>query len=235
MSVVVAIHQPNFFPWLGYFDKIVRSDIFIVMDNVQCPKKGGTWLNRSRLIVGGQPTWMTLPIVRSYHGKRRIDEIAIDESTLWREKYLKSLRLNYGKAPHFYAVYPFVEELVRYPTTNLKEFNLSCIRAIIRKLGIPVDTFVDGTSLNVSGAATELLIEMVRSVNGSVYMCGGGADGYQDDALFAEQGIELRYQQFRHPAYMQCNTESFVEGLSIIDALVNCGFDGTRMLLMKDI
>ena len=67
-SKVVSIHQPNFFPWLGYFEKIVRSDYFIFLDNVQFPKKGGSWTNRVKLIVSGQPKWLTANINRQYHG-----------------------------------------------------------------------------------------------------------------------------------------------------------------------
>ena len=67
---LVAIHQPNFLPWLGYFDKLARADVFILLDTVQFPKKAGSWMNRARLLVGGEPSWITVPVVRSYHGLR---------------------------------------------------------------------------------------------------------------------------------------------------------------------
>jgi len=65
---VVAIHQPNFLPWLGYFDKLARADTFVLLDSVQFPKRNGTWMNRVKLLVGGEPGWITVPIVRAYHG-----------------------------------------------------------------------------------------------------------------------------------------------------------------------
>ena len=74
---VVAIHQPNFFPWLGFFNKVACSDVFILMDNVQFPKKGGSWSNRVQLAINGQAAWVTMPVVRSFHGTRIIKDMQI--------------------------------------------------------------------------------------------------------------------------------------------------------------
>ena len=75
MNRVVAIHQPNFFPWLGYFDKIARSDVFIFLDDVQFPKTGGVWSNRVKILIGGEARWSTAPIDRSFTGTRKICEM----------------------------------------------------------------------------------------------------------------------------------------------------------------
>src|SRR3989304_9812833 len=99
MEVIVAIHQPNFFPWLGYFNKIVRADLFLVMDNAQFPKKGGTWCNRVKLLIGGKADWMTMPVVRSYPGVRLIKDMKIDNAMPWRAKLLKTIQNNYSRAP----------------------------------------------------------------------------------------------------------------------------------------
>ena len=82
------------------------------------------------------------------------------------------------------------------------------------------------------GRATELLIALIRAVDGTAYLCGGGPGGYQDDASFADNGLGLVYQSFTHPVYQQFNTDSFVPGLSVVDALMSCGFPGTRELLL---
>ena len=99
--ITVAIHQPNFFPWLGYFDKIAKCDVFIVLDDVQFPKGDGSWLNRVRLLVGGEPRWVTAPIVRAFHGVRLVGQVEFHSSTPWREKVLKTLTANYARAPFF--------------------------------------------------------------------------------------------------------------------------------------
>ena len=88
MTGLVAIHQPNFLPWLGYFDKLARADVFVLLDDAQFPKKGGTWVNRARLLVSGRPDWVTVPVDRSYHGTRTIIEMQIDDARPWRRKLI---------------------------------------------------------------------------------------------------------------------------------------------------
>jgi hypothetical protein len=228
---IVAIHQPNFFPWLGYFNKIVRSDVFILLDNVQFQKTGGTWSNRVKLCVSGEARWVTAPIDRSYHGVRNISEMEFNESIPWREKMVKTLEANYRKAPFFGEVFPFIENLVLNPETNLASYNIEAIRSIAMLLGIDTEKLVLGSSLEVDGHATDLLICMTKAVGGSAYMCGGGAEGYQEDGSFAANGLSLMYQNFMHPFYPQCNTDIFIPGLSIIDALMNYGFEQTKLLI----
>ena len=92
MTGLVAIHQPNFLPWLGYFDKLARADVFVLLDDAQFPKKGGTWVNRARLLVSGRPDWVTVPVDRSYHGTRTIIEMQIDDARPWRRKLIEDAR-----------------------------------------------------------------------------------------------------------------------------------------------
>jgi hypothetical protein len=233
-KMIVAIHQPNFFPWLGYFNKIARSEIFIFMDNAQFPKTGGTWVNRVSLLVHQQPVWVTVPVVRSYHGTRLIHEIETNNTLPWREKLLRTIINNYGRAPFFKQVYPLLERLVNYPTNLLTLYNLNAIKMLSHEIGLNSSKFVLGSTLDVYGNATELLVKMVKSVGGTAYLCGGGAEGYQEDHKFALAGLELVYQNFQHPVYPQIRSTEFVPGLSILDALMNCGFEGTRRLIAAD-
>jgi WbqC-like protein len=227
---LVAIHQPNFLPWLGFFDKIRRSDVFVVMDNAQFSKTGGTWSNRVQMIVNGEPAWITVPIVRAYHGLRTVREMRINDQQPWRDKVLRTVEHSYRRAPHFGDVYPVLGELVRHPTSELAEYNLTAIQTLCRALQLDTP-LVLGSSLQADGHATDLLISMVRAAGGNAYLAGGGASGYQEDEKFREAGLELAHQLFHHPTYPQLNTDGFKPGLSIVDALMNCGFDGVRDLL----
>ncbi len=231
MSKVVAIHQPNFFPWLGYFNKIARADVFVVLDNVQFAKTGGTWSNRVRILRDGRLAWATMPVERSYHGVRLVREMRVATGP-WRIQLLRSIYASYRAARHVAAVFPFVETLMSTPAEFVAEFNLSVIRALSARLGLDACELVAGSTLGVDGASTQLLVNIVLALGGDTYLCGGGASGYQEDKRFAAAEVRLQYQNFQHPVYPQLGSGSFMPGLSIIDVLMNCGFEGTRQLII---
>jgi hypothetical protein len=229
---LVAIHQPNFLPWLGFFDKLARADVFVVLDDVQFPKKGGTWMNRVQLLVNGEASWLTVPVDRSYHGNRLVLEMRTDESRPWREKAVKTIESAYGGSPHFGEVQPRIHELLANPTDRLAEHNEHSLRALASDVGLDTDKLVRSSTLTATSAATDRLVELVRAVGGDAYLSGGGAGGYQEEEKFGEAGIELVMQDFQHLTYPQ-PTDSPVHGLSIVDALMNCGFERTGELLRR--
>lgn len=228
---VVAIHQPNFFPWLGYFDKIVRSDHFVLLDDAQFPKKGGVWTNRVRLLVNGEARWVTAPVDRSYHGYRAIREVVFDESQPWRETLLRTLETNYSRAPHFGEAFELLLPLIRNPERSIASYNWAALRALLEALGLRADHIRWASDMHSSATGTARLIAVTQTLGGTTYMCGGGAEGYQDDQEFVRCGVELLYQNYAHPVYPQQGTDAFVPGLSIIDALANVGVEGTHALL----
>lgn len=230
-TTLVAIHQPNFFPWLGYFDKIARADVFVILDSVQFAKTGGTWSNRVQVLANGRPLWLTLPIVRSYHGVRSYLEMEIDDRTPWRAKHLKTIQLSYAGAPHVQAVAPVVQAALDNPTHSLVEFNVAAIRKLCASMELDTSKFVFSSTLPVSGQGTDLLIAIVRAVGGTAYLAGGQASAYQEDHKFAQNGIDLVWQNFQHPVYQQRSGQDFVAGLSIIDALMHRGWQGVGALL----
>lgn len=231
MTVVVAIHQPNFFPWLGYFDKIVRSDKFIFLDDVQFPKKGGSWTNRVKMYIAGEPRWITAPIQRPPHGVVRINRVMFSEDRHWRAKFLKTVESNYASAAFYDETMSLLKPLIMTDEHMLARYNMIVIRAIAQHLGIEHNHCVASSSLGVSGNATELLINLTKCVGGTLYLCGGGAEGYQDDSAFAAAGLRLRYQRFNHPIYLQGDGSIFMPGLSVVDALMHCGCSGVRKML----
>ena len=226
---LVAIHQPNFFPWLGFFDKLVRCDAFVLLDHVQFPKKGGTWINRVRVIVAGGPAYITVPVIRSHHGVLPINEIEINDQAPWRRKMLGTLRASYARAPGFDEAFPLVERLIENPSSRLAAYNEAAITELVERLGIEAEIF-RSSELEPQGQATDLLVDLVRKVGGDAYLAGGGAGGYQEDEKFAAAGLELVEQAYEPPAYPQ-QTDEPAAGLSIIDALMSCGLAGTASLL----
>ncbi len=232
---IVAIHQPNFFPWLGYFDKIIRADVFILLDHVQFSKKGGTWCNRVKIVQQGQAKWLTVPVDRAYHGTRTIRDMSFNRNIFWQRKLLQAIRINYGKAPYFNDVFPVLAECIQCSTDSLAEYNIVAIQRLLTCLGLDCQKLVISSTLSVEGQATDLLVALVQKMEGTAYLCGGGAEGYQEDEKFAEAGLQLAYQRFEHPVYPQYNTKEFIPGLSIIDYLMNCGFDSSILKKEKKI
>ena len=230
---IVAIHQPNFFPWLGFFDKIVKSDIFIFLNNVQAPKTGGSWLNHVKIIVAREPRWVTMTLIRNYHGCLRIDELSIDNATPWRKRLLKTIQANYSRAEYFEEIFPFISTIVSNNIDSVSEFNINCILRICQEINIDTSGCVLGSTLDTGGKGTDRLIQLTKIVEATTYLCGGGSAGYLEEGKFDQEGIKLVYQSFDHPIYPQRNTSFFVPGLSIIDPLMNVGFDGVHDLLVR--
>jgi hypothetical protein len=230
-DMIVAIHQPNFFPWLGYFNKINKADVFILLDNVQFSKTGGTWTNRVKIVMNDQAQWLTMPIIRNYHGLRLIKDMEINNLTDWRAKMLKTIEQNYRHRPYFKEEWDYLQTLINYDTENLCKYNIHAIHSLAGHLGLDVSKLVIGSTLNGAGKATDLLIAMTSAVGGTAYLCGGGAESYQENEKFALAGIELIYQNFKHPEYSQGETKKFIPGLSIIDVLFNCGLEATTKLV----
>ncbi|MDQ4129801.1 MAG: WbqC family protein [Actinomycetota bacterium] len=227
-DTIVAIHQPNFFPWLGYFDKLARSDVFVFMDNVQFPK--GSWVNRVRLMVNGEARWATAPVLRSHASFAPIKDVVIDDSRPWRAKLVRTIELSYGNAPHFEAVFPLISSLLQNPAPRLAEYNVAAIGSIADLLGLRTQLLL-GSEVGGEGQATQLLVSMVQRVAGTAYLCGAGSTGYQDDEALEAAGIHVLRQRFTHPEYPQRAVGPFVPGLSVIDVLMNCGVEATRAFL----
>ncbi len=223
MSRLVAIHQPNFFPWLGFFDKIRRADSFVFLDDVSYPRSGsgsmGSWSNRVRLNIQSEARWVTCPIKRMPLGSL-IKDAEIDDTQPWRTKLIKTLEANYRRAPNFRSAMDVLSPLVTYREHNLADYNIHVIKTLADHLGLSC-TFVRQSELPHHGEATELLISILQCAGGTAYLAGGGAAGYQDDALFAHAGLDLVYQNFKPSSYG--DARNFIAGLSVIDYLMHDG------------
>jgi hypothetical protein len=230
---VVAVHQPNFLPWLGFFDKLAAADVFVLLDDVQFPRTSkGTWINRVKLLVGGVARWVTVPIVRSEGSTLAIEDVRIDDSQAWRSKLVRTIELNYRRAPAFAEVFALVSELLATPDERIAAFNERNVRRLAERLALDPGKIVRSSELDAEGQSTELLIELTLAVGGTAYMPGADAYRYQEDDKFAARGIELLPQAFAHPTYPQA-VEPFVPGLSIVDALMSCGFAGTGEVVSR--
>jgi hypothetical protein len=230
-GTIAAIHQPNYIPWLGYFFKIAHADKFVFLDNVVYPDTG--FVNRNSIKTPSGPAWLTIPVIRKGRRGQLIGEVETDNTHRWAERHLATLRCNYGRAPYFKETLALLEPHYRVIAVNrryLAEFNIGVIRSIATYLGFSAQ-FMRASELSVSGHKTDLILDICRAVGARTYLAGTGwAKSYQEDEKLEDAGIAPVYSSFSQRGYPQLFGE-FLENLSIVDALMNCGCLETRRLL----
>lgn len=226
MNRLVVVHQPDFLPWLGFFDRLLRADLYVVLDCVQYINRG--WMHRDRIKTPLGPQWLSLSVKKSPRGTP-MSEIHLSEEVRWRDDNLALIRQNYRSAPFADEVMPQLERLYRLPTTSLVEFNLASIAGIMEQFDIHTQLIM-ASSLNPQGKGNDLIVDILRSVGATHYLSGQGARAYFEPGPFAAAGIEVVWQDFAHPVYPQMHG-SFVPMLSAIDLLFNCGVKRSRELL----
>ena len=226
---IISVHQPNFFPWAGFFHKMATSDMFIFLDDVQFSKN--SYINRSQVLVGGKKKWLTVPAKPPFGTAINAVEL---RNLSWKNEHLNLLENAYRDAPYFSKVWSFIKTL--YEGANsafLCENNIHFITSVAKRLEI--DTPVvqsSGIPLTPCSNSTERLIKLIKKCNGNVYLSGAGAKNYQNDSLFECCGIKLIYSSFELPNYPQKSSE-FVVGLSILDMVFNLGWKATAEYLQK--
>lgn len=216
MNKICAIHQPNFFPWMGYFDKIKKADVFVFLDDIQNQKTGSGNLNRTQINYYGKKKYFTCPIKRG-SGLASINEIEFSDMG-WRSSFLNVVKNYYAKSKNFDSTYNFIQDLVYFHEDQfLSNFNRHIIKALCLKLGLETK-FISKSDLNIKSQSTQMLVDICKAVGAETYLCGSGASGYQDDELFKIRGIELKYQKYEPRPYGVEN--DFLPGLSVIDYLM---------------
>lgn len=229
-------HQPNYMPYPGFFEKIARSDRFLIVDHVQFVKRGPFgWIHRNRIRTeGGEGwSWLTVPVVTKGKYHQSIRETAIDNATPWTRKHWKTLEWNYRKAPHFSEYGPEIAALYERKWEWLIDLAEEWIRLLLRWLEI--DRELERTSeMDISGKATEMVVDMCRKTEADGYLSGMHGKDYLDGEAFRSAGIDLQFQDFSCPEYPQCGSGPFVPNLSVVDMILNCGPASIDLLMGKD-
>jgi hypothetical protein len=227
-EIILAGHQPNFLPWLGYFYKIAKCDIFKISDNVQFEKKSYT--NRVEIKIPSGTMQLTVPVKKELRTSKKIYEVEISPNKEWKTKQWKTIYLNYKKAKFFHLYAEFFEDFyLNKEFDKLIDFNVYLIKYILVALGIR-KTIVFGSKLDVKGQKSNLVLDSCLKAGANVYLAGSGAKKYLDLALFEKNNIKVRFSDYKCPTYPQLWGD-FAPNLSIIDLLFNCGPDSMRILL----
>jgi hypothetical protein len=219
--VKVAIHQPNFAPWLGFFDKLLSADLFVLLDTVPFTKRG--YQNRARLKGAQGPQWLTVPVITRGRFAQPTREVEINEGDRWRRAHLRTVRNVFAKAPNRQMLVDCIEPIYeRDGGGTLVDFNVDLLRRVLT--GFEITTpMVMASDLGCEGHGTRLLIDLTRAVGADVYLSGPSGHNYLDPELFPQLGVRLEYHEFRPFEYPQL-FGGFVPGLSCFDYIANVGF-----------
>ena len=216
----IAIHQPQFMPWLGYFDKLDKVDLFVLLDNVQFKKN--EYQNRNRIKTHDHWIWLTVPVSFSFGDL--VSGVQINNQQDWRRKHLQTLQTYYGKAPCYREYQPAFAELYGGVGGSLADLNMATIE-LIRKI-FTIDTEIVRASdiPGLSEEPTARLLDICRHFKADTYLAGAGGKDYMECEKFKAAGLKLLFQNFVHPEYVQINGP-FIPCLSALDYIFNAGGD----------
>ncbi|MFA5132719.1 MAG: WbqC family protein [Candidatus Paceibacterota bacterium] len=215
--MVVGVLQPSYLPWLGYFDQIDQSNIFIFYDTVQYDKNG--WRNRNKIKTKNGIQWLTVPITKK-DGLLKDVEIVYESD--WVKKHLESIKQTYGKYRFFEEVYEIISNRLLLKYGNLSMLCCDLIVDICRYMDMDNIMFMKASDLpEFTGDANERLVKMLMHVNGTMFIEGASGINYINDKMFARNGIEVKFQNYECVKYdLTVN-----ENLSVVDALFRFGKD----------
>ncbi len=231
--MICSIHQPQSFPWLGYFAKIMASDKFIFLDNVQYKKN--EFQNRNKIKYHETAHWLTIPVHHKFG--QYINEIKINNKTKWKRKVRNTLKTYYAKAPYFRKFFPGVEEIIDHDYDYLYQFNIDFILWVLKKLNVDTQLLVASELIDTAQldqyTPSEKLQKLVNHASCDTYLSGIGGKNYLVEEEFTKNNLFVHYQQFSHPQYQQLG-ENFVSHLSVLDLFFNEG-DNSRIIIEKGI
>jgi len=228
--MLVAIHQPNFLPWIGFFNKIINVDVFVLFDDVQFPR-GHSFGNRVLIKTNTGSQWLTIP-VKGKSDLLQFNQVLIDYSGRWLDKTFRTVKLNYKKSKYFDEIYEPISKIFLSKPRKLVDLNYLLIMFVKEYLEIKTE-FIFSSNLdkgdNLSGV--ERILSILKAVNSTVYISGKGKGSarYISEEILRNHGIKLKYHEFDFPVYKQLYGE-FIPKLSIVDLLFNCGKESKNLI-----
>ena len=226
--MIVAVHQPQYMPWLGYFDKIDRSDAFILLDTVQFKKN--EWQNRNRIKTAEGWQWLTVPV--TYRYPRLIREVAVNNREKWQPRQRQAIISNYRRAPYWSLLEPFLEGIWAGEWQTIADLNIHVVRRLVEILRIETPLHVASETGDFPDDPDERLIAIAKQLGADTYLAGSGGHDYMDLEKYRKKRLEVVFQEYRHPVYRQ-QFGDFVPCLSVIDLIFNHGPESLGILRGK--
>lgn len=219
--MIVSIHQPDYMPWLGYFNKIAKSDVFVFLDDAQYSTDNMHNWNKIKTPQG--ELRLKAPVINKLGYK--INEVKTRDDLGWKEKHLKTIAMNYKKAEYFDEVYSDLEKILMPEYESIAHLNMAFIKMYCEKFGFKTDIKVS-SQMGLTSLREERVIDIVKLLGGDEYYSGMGAAVYQEEEHFNERGVKLTYTSFSPFEYKQLWGKcGFIPALSVLDYTMNCGYN----------
>ena len=227
--MIASIHQPHYFPWVGYFDKMAKADAFVLLDQVQLEKNSLMLKNRV-IDSNGEMKYVTISADTKDYLNREYCDIATKDDDIWKNRQLNMLQNYYRKARGFSEVFPVFRDFISQNYTTLCEWTCASIDLIRELLSLTTPIIYQSqVDYNRELKRSDLVYGICKAIGADTYFSGrGGSVEYLDREKFAENGVKIVFQDFVHPVYEQVNRQEFLPGVSILDMLFNCGIKETK-------
>jgi len=231
----IAIMQPTFNPWLGYFEMIDYVDKFIFFDTVQFMRRD--WQTRNKFIVQGKEHLFTIPVKKTKHrSETKIFEAEINFLNYdFRKKLLLLIESNYKKAKFFNQVHSFILDLIQFETPYLSEYNINLITKLANKIGINSEFIIlSKTNFNSNKKKGDLILDICKFFKTNIYVSPIGAKEYMKEVLekFKKENIDVIFQNYNHPTYPQLS-KNFLSHIGILDLIYNVGFEKAKDIIIS--
>ncbi|MBX4196730.1 WbqC family protein [Candidatus Pacearchaeota archaeon] len=230
--MILAAHQPHYMPWLGYLDKMAKSEIFVIVDHVQY--EDANYQNRQRFKFPNGVSFLIVPLKKASQKdiiiERKIETSPIEKQD-WRRRHWTTIEQNYSRTPYFRQHADELRAVYEQPWENLIDLNLHMLELARKWYGIEVP-LIGSSTLNLQGQKTDMILDMCRKVKADTYLSGkGGSTGYLDVERMNKEGVKVIWQEFNHPEHPQrYPQQGFVKGLGFIDYIFNCGGEKAKAL-----
>ena len=229
MSVTLGSVQPTYLAWVPFFQRMILSDVFVYLDDVEFSKNSAH--NRNKLKSSNGAVTLTVPIKYSGNSSCKINNMPIDNSVPWKKKHWKSIEMNYSKAPFFKEFGKILyKEVYSQEWEFLGPLNIQIIETVKNYLSIPT-ICIASSKLKINLKNNDKLVEMCNVLGANKFLVKPGTNDYHPKEFFKERGIALAYFNYSNNTYSQLYGD-FISGLGIIDLVMNCGPTKSKSFLM---
>ncbi|MCL1936761.1 MAG: WbqC family protein [Defluviitaleaceae bacterium] len=218
--MILSGHQISYIPWLPYFDKIIKSDVFVIDDTSQFEKGG--YSNRNLIKTSQGKEYLTVPINYTNYKEQKLNQIKIAKDENWRRKHYRMIQCAYGKSPYFHKYNSKLQTFYSYDTENLSDFCRKFLEFILIEINIGTKIVYSSELKGLVGKKSDFVLSLCRSLNATIYYSGKQGINYLDIEKFKYYGIEVIFQDYKFKTYSK-KFGKFESGLSIIDLMMNHG------------